>query len=426
MCLRSHGQSRVATLPSQGSSGSAGSPAPSQKRSVERKHRRYLKLIKKTKKRARSELKNKWNVHKYAESCLLGVPRGSSGNGMVNTQEVTRGVERTAFEDLVEYARSARNDDVPVLDGEKLSFAEFSHHVEKNNQPCLIQNLLRHWPAMKTWTSSSAIKSVVPKDYGCKVGSDDDGYAVRLPYKQFHRYLHDPDQGLKDDSPLYIFDSNMLRKTNMTKEYIVPHLFSEDLLKHAGEDRRPPYQWVCIGGARSGTGIHVDPLGTSAWNALITGHKRWALFPPESVPKSVLKPKGVNSAVRWFDVVWPQTQQDSWVAKGYPRPIDVWQGPGETMFVPSGWWHVVLNLDFTVAVTHNFCSTSNFGLVFRHTRVSRPKMSLRWLEGLRVARPDLYEVGRGIVARGEVCSDASSPSSDSTSDCTSDSETETE
>lgn len=46
----------------------------------------------------------------------------------------------------------------------------------------------------------------------------------------------------------------------------VPRVFSEDLFSLLS-DRRPDYRWLIVGGQRSGSSFHVDPNGTSAWNA---------------------------------------------------------------------------------------------------------------------------------------------------------------
>ena len=104
--------------------------------------------------------------------------------------------------------------------------------------------------------------------------------------------------------------------------------------------------------------VHVDPLATYAWNALVSGKKRWALFPPTELSglvKSDLKPKGIGldgESVTWFQKMYPKTKTFEWRSvQKKPPPLDVVQNAGEIMYVPDGWWHAVLNLTHTVAVT---------------------------------------------------------------------------
>lgn len=39
-------------------------------------------------------------------------------------------------------------------------------------------------------------------------------------------------------------------------------------------------RWLIIGPHRSGSSFHVDPNATCAWNAVVSGAKKWILFPP--------------------------------------------------------------------------------------------------------------------------------------------------
>lgn len=73
------------------------------------------------------------------------------------------------------------------------------------------------------------------------------------------------------------------------------------------------------------------------------------------------------------------------------------QGPGDTVFVPGGWWHAVLNLEDTVAMTQNFCSRANFSKVWREARSGRKKMSVKWLKRLHEYHPDLAQVSRSCA-----------------------------
>jgi histone arginine demethylase JMJD6 len=251
------------------------------------------------------------------------------------------------------------------------------------------------------------------------VGSDDDGYAVRLKMHHFCDYVADPGPAgaSVDDSPLYVFDGSFGDHDGskaMLGDFCVPPYFArDDLFGLVGNKRRPPFRWVVFGPARSGSACHIDPLASAAWNALLSGRKRWCLLPP-GVPRSAVKPAGVGldgEAVTWFTRALPLCRAEDWP---HARPVEAIQRAGEIMFVPHGWWHAVLNLDHTIAVTQNYISGANFDAAWRHTRKARPRLAGKWLERLRGARPDLAAVAERLAAEDAPVSE-SSPSSSSSS-----------
>ncbi|EJW88468.1 bifunctional arginine demethylase and lysyl-hydroxylase psr-1 [Wuchereria bancrofti] len=162
-----------------------------------------------------------------------------------------------------------------------------------------------------------------------------------------------------DDSPLYIFDSTFgeqYKVRRLLEDYHVPHFFADDLFRYASENRRPPYRWFLIGSSRSGTGLHVDPSGTSAWNALVKGCKKLCFFHPQT-PKNILEPTkkegGIhpNEAVTWFSIVYGRISSPNWLKQW--RPIEAMQYPGEVIFVPGD--GVLKNVDVFI----NFAESSS-------------------------------------------------------------------
>jgi ribosomal protein L16 Arg81 hydroxylase len=57
------------------------------------------------------------------------------------------------------------------------------------------------------------------------------------------------------------------------------------------------------------------------------------------------------------------------------KPVECICREGEIIFVPRGWWHAVMNLEETIAITQNFVSSENIKHVLRFLATKRDQVS---------------------------------------------------
>jgi histone arginine demethylase JMJD6 len=316
-----------------------------------------------------------------------------------------------------------------ILEGQFLTPEDFAINYEAKEIPAVIRGIPfgleggSHnsgtddaaagggWSAVRRWPLGSLKRCEDLQDRHFKCGEDDDGKSVKVKLRHFLKYL----RSNRDDSPLYIFDSAFdddRHAKSILDDYRVPVYFRDDLFRLVKESRRPPYRWFLVGPERSGTCVHLDPLATNAWNTLIEGQKRWVLFPPH-VPKHVVKGKGLigknedDEAIHYFMYILPRIKRRAEELKD--RHLDYrdfacyefTQHAGETVFVPNGWWHAVLNLTHTVGVTQNYCSPRNFDKVWIKSRTGRKRMAWKWLLALEGQYPDLAHRAREMNRRDQ-------------------------
>ena len=65
------------------------------------------------------------------------------------------------------------------------------------------------------------------------------------------------------------------------------------------------------------------------------------------------------------------------------QAIEFIQYPGETVFIPGGVWHAVINLDDTMAITQNVMTHYGFDSVWQSTRCERRKFAQFFLNRLK-------------------------------------------
>lgn len=267
---------------------------------------------------------------------------------------------------------------------DNLSNAEFgAYWVDK---PFILTEPIVSWPVFNDWSMKS-----LPEKYGNIMFRAE---AVDWPLSTYIDYM----ESNTEESPLYLFDSQFVEKMNLTAaqygDFWPPDCFGSDLFALLG-DQRPDHRWLIIGPKRSGSTFHKDPNATSAWNAVIQGSKYWIMFPggPDRPP-----PPGVYVSADQSEVTSPLSITE-WLlnfhreAREMPGCREGICRAGELLHVPSGWWHLVVNIESSIAITQNFVPDAHLTEVLLFLRDKPEQVS-----GFRQDVTDPFSLFLGALA----------------------------
>ena len=261
-------------------------------------------------------------------------------------------------------------------DIKELSYEQFIKQYEIPNKPVVITGLVTQWKAYQVWDYNYFQKFYSKQIFRATSGTSSESAAFTM--SQYETYAHSTSH---EEVPLYLFDRNFATSPcssrSLSDDYTLPEYFHytsnsslpashyTDLFSLLPSEMRPDHRWLIIGPRRSGSIFHIDPNQTHAWNACIKGRKKWIFYPPTTTPPGIfVTPDGGDVTVplstgEWLLSFWKYHLQKRSVDQSF-QPLEVIVNPGELIFVPHGWWHMVVNLDEeSIALTQNYVSSSN-------------------------------------------------------------------
>lgn len=258
-----------------------------------------------------------------------------------------------------------------------LSHAEFHQQFAKPRRPVVLTSAVHAWPARKRWSASffqhrHGHRMVTCRGTSTPVRLDD--YIDGLDASSFERpapYLRNLD--IQTDWPELVPD------ITPRMSYSQPDWLSSRLLPSRWPRPRHLNQ-LFISGRGTSISLHYDDWMTHNIVSNIVGEKEFLLFEPDH--GSFLYPR-----------------KDEYLVSGIPDPFNVDPGafplftqarsmsvtigPGESLFVPCGWWHTTRTLSTCISVSSSFANRDNWQSLVSEIRYMRSRAdAAKWKTGL--------------------------------------------
>ena len=233
-----------------------------------------------------------------------------------------------------------------------VSTAEFMERYVLGSRPLVLTNVARDWPALQRWspTDLKARFGHLDVEVQAERSADPKYEQNKLAHRRSVRLGDFVDQVLRGGptNDHYLTANNEV----LRRPEFAPLLADIGTLPEfcaRGQLAQRSSFW--FGPAGTDTPLHHDTL--MLLHTQIVGRKRWRFISPLETPKlynfyQVYSPLSIDKPdlVRFPDF-----------AK--VRVLEVVAGPGDTVFLPLGWWHQVTALDVSLSFSYSNLAFAN-------------------------------------------------------------------
>ncbi len=215
---------------------------------------------------------------------------------------------------------------------------QFFSKFAREGKPVVLKDFASDWAALKKWQPEYFIEKYGDNEvqvYNGSFSQPGKSYMGKASTMRFGDYLNSILNSGKD---LRMFLYNIVSKAPELKNDVsLPPLMK-------GFSKR--FLFMFFGPKGAVTQIHYDIDMSHVFHTAIKGRKRFVLFPQSESKKLYRHPFTIRSYV---DVDNPDFEKYPLLkeAKGYEVTLD----PGETLFIPSGFWHHVVYEDAGYAIS---------------------------------------------------------------------------
>ena len=192
--------------------------------------------------------------------------------------------------------------------------------------PVLIGDFAAEWPALRNWTPdrlSARFGENPVRVYDMTFGDPGTNYMGSVTTLPFAEFLI---QTLGDGRDLRLFLYNIARE--------IPELLNDIALPDVGLRFSKRFVHVFFGCRGATTPLHYDIDMGSVLHTVITGRRRVRLFAPDHSRALYRHPFTVRSYVNLDG-----SDDDAYPALARARGYELTLEPGQTLFMPGGYWH---------------------------------------------------------------------------------------